>query len=82
MGTWGQYYWPFFLTLASALFLIPEVAALITNSANTLSDYCWREMSVNIAYGHGRHTIGWWASILSWGLFTVLITIHIWFRGV
>ena len=82
MGEWGSRYWPVFLAIGATGFLIPEVFALITNSANTLSDFCWRELNVTIAYGHGKQTIAWWLSIIAWGLFTVLITIHIWFRGV
>lgn len=80
--TWGNYYWPVFLTGVSVLFLVPEIVGLVTNSANTLSDYCWRRLSVAVSYGQGIHTLGWWFSLIAWGLFVILITIHIWWRGV
>jgi hypothetical protein len=82
MSNWGVLYWPFFLILVSALFLVPEVYALITNSANTLSDYCWNQLSVHVAFGSGRHTLAWWLSQGAFIIFFVLITIHIWYRSV
>ena len=82
MITWGLYYWPTYLTIGSLFFLIPELVALFTNAANTLSDYCWRELSVNVTFGHGAHTVAWWFSLVSWGMFIVLITMHIWWRSV
>jgi hypothetical protein len=81
MELWGNTYWPVGLTLVAVMFLVPESYALFTNSANTLSDYCWRELGVNIAFGHGRHTIAWWSSLAAWLMFTVIITIHIWWRA-
>jgi hypothetical protein len=79
---WGNFYWPVYLTVASLFFLAPEFIGLITNSANTLSDYCWRELSVNVSYGHGVHTVGWWLSLVSFVVAAVLLIIHIWWRGV
>ena len=35
--TWGRHYWPWFLITGSLGFGIPELIALFTNSANTLS---------------------------------------------
>ena len=79
---WGKIYWPIALTVASVImFGIPELIALFTNPANTLSDYSWSELNVTVAYGHGIHTVAWWASIVVWFVFVVVITIHIWWRG-
>lgn len=80
--TWGLAYWPSFLTVASAFFLVPELFALATSAQNTLSDYCWRELNVNMTFGHGPHTVAWWASIAAWLLFVIVITLHIWWRSV
>lgn len=80
--TWGLAYWPSFLTASSALFALPELIALFTNAQNTLSDYCWRELSVNVTFGHGAHTFAWWSSLIAWLLFVVIITLHIWWRSV
>jgi hypothetical protein len=77
---WGNYYWPRGLAVVSVAFLIPELYALFTNPANTLSDYCWRELNVSASWGHGAHSVAWWLSLAAWLLFTVVITLHIWFR--
>ena len=80
--TWGLVYWPVYLTIASAFFLVPEIMALITNAANTLSDYCWRQLNVTMTFGHGAHTVAWWLSLMSWIMFVVIITLHIWWRSI
>lgn len=82
MPSWGNYYWPFFLILVSALFLVPEIIGLVGNSANTLSDYCWRELNVNLAFNAGRHSVAWWISQFAFYVAVVLLAIHIWYRGV
>lgn len=78
---WGNQYWPLFLIVLSVLFLGPELYAVCTNPANTLSDYCWKELSVSLTFGHGKHTVAWWASFIAWLLFVVTITLHIWYRS-
>jgi hypothetical protein len=78
---WGYSYWPWYLIIASIAFIIPEFYGIFTNAANTLSDYCWHELSVNVMFGNGRHTIAWWLSLIGWGTFVVLITLHIWWRA-
>jgi hypothetical protein len=75
--TWGKYYWPYFLTLVSMLFLIPELIAVVTNHANTLSEYSWDELHVS---GLAIHDIAWYLSLSTWLLFVVVITAHIWWR--
>lgn len=79
---WGNTYWPIGLIAASVAFLVPELYALFTNVRNTLSWYCWRELHVGTAYGHGVHTAAWWLSIAAWLVFVVVITGHIWFGKV
>lgn len=81
MPTWGSTYWPIFLIIVSAFFLAPEILALFTNAANTLSDYCWRELSVNVAFGHGKHSVAWWLSLIGSVLAFIILVIHIWWRG-
>jgi len=80
VNLWGNWYWPRGLTVASVAFLLPELYALFTNPANTLSDYCWRELHVTAAWGNGVHSLAWWFSLVAWLLFTIVITAHIWFR--
>lgn len=75
--TWGLWYWPAFLISVSLAFLAPESVAFFTNHANTLSDYSWLQLSVNST---GRHIFAWYASLIAWSVFTVVITAHIWFR--
>lgn len=82
MALWGYVYWPIYLIICSAFFLVPEILALLTNAANTLSDYCWHKLGVNVTFGNGPHTIAWWLSLISWGMFVVIITLHIWWRSV
>ena len=77
--SWGNYYWPFFLVLVSALFGVPELIALFTNVANTLSDYARLQLHVGTAFTGQVHTVAWWASLAAWLLFAVVITVHIWF---
>lgn len=77
---WGYTYWPIGLIAAAVAFLVPELYALLTNAGNTLSDYCWHELGISAAKGHGIHTAAWWLSLAAWLLFTVVITGHIWFR--
>lgn len=77
---WGYYYWPYYLTVASLLFLGPELIALFTNPADTLSDYCWHELGVQRAFMMSPHTVAWYCSLAGWLLFVVVISLHIWWR--
>lgn len=79
---WGNIYWPIGLITASLAFVAPESYALATDPANTLSDYCWRELHVTRALEISGHGLAWWCSLIAWVMFVVLITIHIWYRGV
>jgi len=76
--TWGRLYWPFFIVVTSALFLGPELIAIFTNAANTLSEYSWAELNVNPRIP--MHTVAWYTSLIAWLLFVVVITAHIWWR--
>lgn len=75
--TWGKTYWPIALIVASIAFLIPEIWALLTNVHNTLSDYARFELNLN-PHVYDQHTIAWWFSLCAWGVFIVVITLHIW----
>jgi hypothetical protein len=76
--TWGSDYWPWFLLGAGLAFLIPEVIAFFTNSANTLSDFSWYELGISGRINH--HTVYWWVSLAAWWVFVGVISAHIWFR--
>jgi hypothetical protein len=80
MITWGLYYWPSWIALWAFTFLPVELYAVFTNPANTLSDYCWHELNVTRALTFNAHGVAWWASLVMWGFFVVIITAHIWFR--
>lgn len=85
-ATWGRYYWPIVLisgsSLIGCLVGIPELIALATNPANTLSDYAHFELNVTTGtVANGIHTVAWWASLVIWLLFVVIITWHIWWAG-
>lgn len=80
MTYWSNIYWPWFLGVTFVLFIIPETYALITNAANTLSEYCWRELDVTHALEFSSHSVAWWGSLIPWLMFAVIITLHIWFR--
>lgn len=77
-ATWGTYYWPYFLILVSVEFGVPELIALGTNVANTLSDYARLQLHVGTAFAGSVHTVAWWASLIAWLLFVVVITDHVW----
>lgn len=77
-ATWGAYYWPYFLILVSVEFGVPELVALATNVANTLSDYARLQLHVGTAFSGTVHTVAWWCSLAAWLLFVVVITDHIW----
>lgn len=79
---WGKIYWPIFLIVISVLFLPAEIYALVTNTANTLSIYCWQELDVTRALEITVHSTAWYLSFAAWLIFVVLITLHIWFRSV
>ena len=78
MITWGKVYWPVALLFAFiAMFGIPEIYAIITKPANTLSNYSWDELRVGSI---PIHTIAWYVSLAGWLAFVVVITLHIWWR--
>jgi hypothetical protein len=80
--TWGKVYWPTYLILLATLFAIPELIALATNYANTLSDYAHLELNVTTAtVARGIHTVAWYVSLVGWLVFVVIITWHIWWAG-
>lgn len=81
VALWGHTYWPLFILAVSAAFGIPELYALATNPANTLSDYSWGELHVGRSYPP-LHTVAWFASLVIWLVFVVVITWHIWWRSI
>jgi hypothetical protein len=81
MELWGHTYWPWFILAVVLAFGGPEIYALCTNHLNTLSDYSWAELHVGRSYPP-LHTFAWFASLITWGLFVVVITGHIWWRTI
>lgn len=79
MITWGLWYWPKYLIVASLLFLAPEAYAFFTNHNNTLSDFAWNELGIGGTIN--QHHPAWWFSLVAWLVFFVVITGHIWFKN-
>lgn len=81
MITWGSIYWPIFLVLTSVAFLAAEILALFTNTANTLSDYAWRELGLPINFrGPIIHNAAWLLTLGAWLVVVFWLTEHIWFQ--
>lgn len=78
MVLWGNYYWPYWMTLTSLTFLVPELIALFTNVANTLSDYARSQLHVGRALEANIHSLAWYSSLVTWLAFVIVITLHIW----
>lgn len=86
--TWGDWYWPIALIIASVtvagLFFPAEFYALFTNHNNTLSDFARYELNLQTAFGARTklHTFAWWASLITWLAivpgFVIWFTGHIW----
>lgn len=78
--TWGKWYWPIWLAFALITFGVPEVAALITNVNNTLSDFVWRILGVTDHQSVWQWsaarvlTLGVWLTVVTW------LTWHFWLR--
>lgn len=80
MMTWGHVYWPYYLIAFAVLFLAPEIYALVSNSANTLSAYIWQLLHVPTRGQHWSHTAAW---VLTQGMFAVTaywLWRHIWWH--
>jgi hypothetical protein len=79
VATWGPHYWPWFLIAVALAFLIPEIYALITNDANTLTDYSRVSLNVTSGQGFTAHTAAWILTLGMWLVVTGWLTGHIWF---
>lgn len=77
--TWGRYYWPAYLVIASLGFLTAELIGIATNVANTLSDFSRYELGEYPGEPLFAHPWPWWLSLILYCIFTVWITGHIWF---
>lgn len=76
-STWGPHVWPWWLIAVAGSFLGLEIFALITNHANTLSDYAWRELGVQGV--RSVHTAAWALTLGAWLTMAWFLTEHIWF---
>lgn len=77
--TWGYTYWPWTLIGIVVVVMVPEIYALATNVANTLSWYAWSQLHVRPVVPFDRHSAAWF---LSQGMFLVIVTwlvLHIWY---
>jgi len=72
--TWGQWYWPLWLTIVLLAFLVPEIYALITNVRNTLSWWVWDQLDVS-----PLATAPWTAAHLL--VFGVWVLMNVWLTG-
>lgn len=79
VNLWGNYYWPYWMILTSFTFLVPEAIALFTNKSNTLSDYARAQLHVGVSIQNTIHTLAWYSSLITWLVFVVFITGHIWY---
>lgn len=77
-ATWGPHYWPWYLIAAAAGLLGPEIFALFTRHANTLSDYSWRELGITGA--RPVHSAAWLLTLGAWLVMAFFLTEHIWFQ--
>lgn len=85
--TWGHWYWPVFLIVASVVIIVgfvpAEIIALLSevrnHTDNTLSYYARTELGVSVAVQNTVHTVAWWASFVLYLLFNAFIIPHIWF---
>jgi len=71
-ATWGNTVWPVWLGgLVIGIFLVFEIYALKTNSANTLSAWVWRTLQIS----RNETPAEWGASdYLTFGAWVVLVT--------
>lgn len=79
-ATWGLTYWPIYLIVVSLGFIPAETTALITNPANTLSDFAWRELGFPDKASPVPYTAAWYFSFAAYVMVVVFLAIHIWFR--
>ncbi len=83
--TWGRTWWPVFLIISSAWILagfgIAETIALLARRTydNTLSNYARVQLHVPLNASLS-HTVAWWLSLLTWMMFVVVMTVHIWWN--
>jgi hypothetical protein len=82
--SWGKLYWPSFLTVAFALFIIPECMALMgmngTGVDNTLSNWIWTKLRI-----HSNEQMNQWSALdfllfCQWLTLIVWLTWHFFFR--
>lgn len=77
-ATWGPHVWPWFLIAVAGVFLALETYALVTNSANSLSDYAWTELGIRGF--RPVHSAAWLLTLGAWLTLAYFVTEHIWFR--
>jgi hypothetical protein len=80
VATWGNDVWPWFLIVVTLTFIGFEGYALFTNTANTLSDYIWRELHVRPLEPFNRHNAAW---LLTQGVYVTIafwLWLHLWYH--
>lgn len=78
-ATWGPHYWPWALIAVTVIIFGPELYALFTNTANTLSWYSQTELHVRPLVPFTRHNAAW---LLTQGVYLVVafwLWLHIWY---
>lgn len=79
-ATWGRRYWPWFLVIVSVAFLTPEIFALCTNTANTLSDYAWHELHLSLTAKRQVHDAAWFLTQGAYITVAFWLLMHIWYQ--
>lgn len=82
MITWGREYWTYYLIAAGSLFAGPEIYALLTNAANTLSDYSRYELGAHFTVSgqvFQHYNVAWSLSLLAYVILSIELVRHIWF---
>jgi hypothetical protein len=79
--TWGKHYWPIYLLVALAVFLGPEIYALVTNWRNTLSNWVWTELHVSSQnFDIWKQSAPWYLILGLWLVLISWLTFHFFFR--
>jgi hypothetical protein len=81
MTTWGNVYWPVFLVTGVALFLAPEIYALVsTGGANTLSQWVWNRLQITSGKRFSQWSALDFLVFCEWCVLCIWLTYHFFFH--
>jgi H+/Cl- antiporter ClcA len=79
--TWGRIWWPIYLLVSLAVFLGPEIFALVTNWRNTLSNWVWSSLKVSSGrFDIWHESAPWYLTLGCWIVLITWLTFHFFFR--